>query len=117
MESNVSPDDLYCLHLTHLVCQYPAKTVEKAVPVGHADLLPIGGTLGRSMNLVMSTKLLRPNLGEEYQAIGCANTQGVVEGIVESIGLGPNSVANSLSCSNRSLDQGEELGGRELRRG
>jgi hypothetical protein len=44
---------------------------------------------------------------------GCDHT-GVVEGIVESIGLGPNSIANSLSCSNGSLDQGEELGGREL---
>jgi hypothetical protein len=46
----------------------------------------------------------------------CEDTR-VVEGIAESIGLGPDSVSNSLSCSNRSLDQGEELGGRELRRG
>jgi hypothetical protein len=40
----------------------------------------------------------------------CKHT-GMVKGIAELISFGPNSVANSLSCSNKSLDQAEELGG------
>jgi hypothetical protein len=36
---------------------------------------------------------------------------------LRDVNMGPNLVAKSLSCSNESLDQGEELGEQEHRRG
>jgi hypothetical protein len=38
-------------------------------------------------------------------------------GIAEWVMMGPSPVANSLSCSKESLDQGEGLGGWELSEG
>jgi hypothetical protein len=59
-------------------------------------------------------KVLRPDLDGEVPRYGVQAHRMWSRGIAEWMVMGPSLVANSLSCSKESLDEGEGVDGWEL---